>query len=88
MMNPDRSVDLVVIATFGLPVEAEVAASVLAAEGIDCIIEKPFVSGIRPSWLPGEVGGQGVRLRVRQEDEEVAREILEHVEPSEPSDSE
>ena len=81
-MNPDHAIDLVVIATFGLPVEAEVAASVLAAEGIDCIVEKPFVSGIRPSLLPGEAGGQGVRLRVRQEDEEVAREILEHVEPS------
>ena len=82
------SEDLVIIAMFSLPVEAEVAASCLAAEGIDCIVEKPFVSGIRPSWLPGEVGGQGVRLRVRQEDEEVAREILEHVEPLDSSDSE
>lgn len=83
-----KSEDLVAVATFSLPVEAEVAASVLAAEGIDCIVEKPFISGIRPSWLPGEAGGQGVRLRVREEDVEVAREILEHVEPPASPDSE
>ena len=68
--------DLVVIATYSLPGEAEVAASVLDAEGIECMVERPFIAGARPNWLFGGGGGRGVRLVVRAADAERAIDIL------------
>ena len=71
---PDED-DLVLVATFALPSEAEVAASVLASEGIDAIVDRPFVSGVRPDWIFGEDRpGDGVRLLVRREDLATATE--------------
>lgn len=75
--------DLVVIATFTFPSEAEVAASVLDAEGIDSLIERPFIAGARPSWLFGDSGRKGVRLLVRAGDAERARDVLDPGSPLE-----
>ena len=69
--------DLVVVATFSLPSEAAVAASVLDGEGIDSLIDKPFVSGVRPDWIFGtHRKDDGVRLLVRAEDLDRARSLL------------
>ena len=69
--------DLVVIATFTYPSEAEVAASVLDAEGIDSLIERPFIAGARRNWLFGDSSQRSVRLLVRAGDAERAREALD-----------
>lgn len=65
------------VASFALPSEAEVASSVLTSEGIESLIDKPFVSGVRPDWLFGRNRrDDGVRILVRSEDAGRAREIL------------
>lgn len=75
-MNEDA--DLVLVATFPLPGEAEVAASMLEGAGIESLIDKPFVSGVRPDWIFGlDRPDSGVRLYVRREDAEVANALLE-----------
>ena len=58
--------------------EAHVFASVLASEGIDSTIPDEFVLGIQPfyTYLLG-----GVRLMVRPEDLERARELLDSTTP-------
>jgi hypothetical protein len=70
--------DLVLVATFSLPGEAEVAASMLEGAGIESLIDKPFVSGVRPDWIFGiDRPDSGVRLFVRREDADVANALLE-----------
>jgi hypothetical protein len=73
-----RGNDLVLVATFDTPSEAEVVASLLRGEGIPVMIDRPFVSGVRPDWLFGrKERKKGVRLLVRIEDEARSREILD-----------
>lgn len=79
-----RDDDLVLVAIFALPSEAAVAASLLESEGIDTLVDQPFVSGVRPDWIFGrERDDDGVRLHVRHDDADRAREILAAM-PDEP----
>lgn len=71
--------ELVIAATFAFPGEAEVASSMLDAAGIDSVVEKPFVAGVRPDWLFGRHRSDGVRLLVRTEDLEAAQELLSNL---------
>ena len=84
MSSDDHKHDLVVIATFTLPGEAEVAASFLDAHGIASIVNRPFVSGLRPNWSAGLAKDRGVRLEVRSEDAEAARDLLDSAEMENP----
>lgn len=65
--------DLVQLATFGYLHEAEFAASVLDAAGIESLVRDEFVAGVRPhlTFTDG-----GVRLFVRAMDAERAEEVL------------
>ena len=74
--DPQR---LVVLQTFQLSVDAEMAASLLRSAGIDCQVFDENVSMVMP-YL-----SKIVRLMVRAEDEERAREVLaaEFAEPGE-----
>lgn len=77
-MRESQSDDLVLVAAYEALSEAEVAASLLRAEGIDTLVDRPFVAGVRPNWPFGrKERRKGVLLFVRCEDAVVAREILE-----------
>ena len=65
--------DLVTIATFAGPVEAEIAKSQLESEGITSFLGNELASGMMPFLKPG-LGG--VSLQVAQHDVKRAREIL------------
>jgi hypothetical protein len=65
--------ELVTIATFETPVEAELARMRLEAEEILCFVHGAHMAGMQVFGL--SVGG--VHLRVRPEDAELALEILE-----------
>ena len=66
--------ELVAVQTFGTRQEADLAASALAAAGIDAIVRADTGGGMQPSiaWA-----GVGVQVIVRLEDAETARAILE-----------
>jgi len=66
---------LVNVASFGSRTQAEMMVELLRNEGIDAIIEVDDAGGLRPD-LPMGMGG--AKVLVRPEDEERAREILEH----------
>lgn len=65
--------DLVELTSFGFVHEAELAASVLEAAGIECVLRDAFVGGVRPhlTFTSG-----GVILLVLESDVERAREVL------------
>jgi hypothetical protein len=68
--------DVVAVRTYANEVEADLAASWLAAEGVDSMVLMDDAGGTLPSFqLMG-----GVRLVVRAEDEDRAKEILETAE--------
>lgn len=64
---------LTVVARFNLHQEAENARAVLASEGVDAVLTHQ--GGLRSDWINPESSG-GIRLEVRDEDAERAREIL------------
>ena len=73
MFNRKKSEDpqrLVVLQTFQVAVDAEMTASILRSAGIDCQVLDENVSMVMP-YL-----NKIVRLVVRAEDEERAREVL------------
>ena len=63
-----------VVATFTLPTEAEMARELLESNGIDAVVRDAGLVGVHP-WLSNAVGG--VKLVVSSDDAELAREILE-----------
>ncbi|HYG66721.1 MAG TPA: DUF2007 domain-containing protein [Anaeromyxobacteraceae bacterium] len=65
--------DLVAVATFNLLAEAEVARSVLAADGIDAVLQDSGLAAVLP---PLALTTGGVRILVAAEDEERARSLL------------
>ncbi len=71
-MNRD---DAVILETFSSRMEAEMAAGLLEAEGIDTLIMADDAGGAYPMLQ----FVRGVRLLVFKEDEARAREILEAV---------
>lgn len=66
-----------VIAEFGSPAEAELAAGRLDTEGIEARVENRGVLGT-PWFNPGRTGG--LVVLVKSEDAEVARVLLETIE--------
>ena len=74
MSAPDD--DVVAVRTYASEVEADLAASWLAAEGVESMVLMDDVGGTLPSFRVV----RGVRLVVRAEDEDRAREILETAE--------
>jgi hypothetical protein len=68
------NVNLVVVHAFATGPEAEMAKSALDAAGIDSMIQADSVGGMRPhvAWATG-----GFKLLVRDEDAEIARDVLE-----------
>jgi hypothetical protein len=77
--------ELVTIATFETPVEAELARMRLEAAGILCFAHGAHMAGMQVFGL----SVAGVKLRVRPRDAELAVEILEApIEDSEFEDSE
>lgn len=65
--------ELVTVAIFETPLEAELARLRLEAESILCFVHGSHMAGMQVFGL--SVGG--VRLRVRPQDAELAHEILE-----------
>ncbi len=63
--------ELVVVATFLNPVDAELAQGALKAQGIDSMVSADDAGGVRPSLWMG-----GVRLLVRAEDAKRAKTIV------------
>jgi hypothetical protein len=70
----DDEAALVVVATFSNRPEAELARSALEAAGIDALVQSDDGGGMRPSlaWA-----ATGVQVIVREDDADIAREILE-----------
>jgi putative signal transducing protein len=66
--------EFVAIATFPFLPEAELAASVLRAAGIECFVRDQYVGGVRPELI---FTGQGFRLLVGSADEDRARQLLD-----------
>lgn len=66
--------DPVVVATYSLPTEAEMARELLETNGIAARLRDQGFIGVYP-WMSNAVGG--VKLVVAAEDAELAREILE-----------
>jgi hypothetical protein len=64
--------EIVTIATFPYPTQAELAKIRLEAEGIECIV----VNALSPLLIHPATMGGGVQVQVRAEDAERAREIL------------
>jgi len=65
--------DLVVVGTFNSRPEADVAKSALDAAGIESMVSGDDAGGTQPGFWESE----GVRVLVRRDDEERAREILD-----------
>ncbi len=65
--------ELIVVHTFPDRIEADLAASALEAAGIESMVAGDDAGETQP----GLWGGRGVKLLVRQEDENEARAILE-----------
>ncbi len=63
--------ELVVVATFLNPIDAELAQGALKAQGIDSMVSADDAGGVRPSLWMG-----GVRLLVRAEDARRAKIII------------
>jgi hypothetical protein len=53
--------------------QAEMARSILEANGIDSFLDQPFTGSIAPHYM---LGSGGVRLFVAADDEERALEVL------------
>ena len=64
--------DLVTVATFGSAIEADMAKSMLASEGINALLG----GGVSLGLMPFLAAGQGIEVKVAQRDAERAREIL------------
>ncbi len=62
-----------VVATFALPTEAEMARELLERNGIEALLRDEGLVGVHP-WLSNAVGG--VKVVVPAEDAKRAREIL------------
>ena len=73
--------DLVCIRTYSFRPEAELASSVLEADGIESALMADDAHGMRP--MVGLATG-GVRLCVRREDAEKAVAALDRAEPEDP----
>jgi hypothetical protein len=67
-MDPDA---LVPVATYVSNIEAELARSALEAAAIDALVQADDCGGTRPHLWMG-----GIRLMVRAEDADRAREVL------------
>ena len=66
--------DPLVVATFALPTQAEMARELLERNGIDARLRDQGFIGVHP-WLSNAVGG--VKLVVPAADAELAKELLE-----------
>ena len=66
--------DPLVVATFALPTQAEMARELLERNGIDARLRDQGFIGVHP-WLSNAVGG--VKLVVAAADAQLAKEILE-----------
>jgi len=62
-----------VVATFALPTEAEMARGLLESNGIEALLRDEGLVGVHP-WLSNAIGG--VKVVVLAEDAQRAREIL------------
>lgn len=69
----DEKTDLVPIATFGTLSEAEVARSLLDAEGIEGVLQDEPLASLMP---PVAFANGGLTVKVAAEDADRAREIL------------
>jgi hypothetical protein len=69
----NEQINLVEIAGFTYPSEAQVLISLLESEGIECFLKDEFMSEI----LPGLSDIGNVRLQVKEEDMEKALKIME-----------
>lgn len=67
--------NLVVLNVYSSDVEANIAKGVLETNGIPAIIDNEIFSSVLPVTLTS-VGG--LRLLVRREDEDIARQLLDH----------
>jgi len=65
--------DLVTIASFFNPVEAQIVKGMLESEGIDCFLANDVVFTVNPGYA---LADGGVHLRVRESDAVRARELL------------
>ena len=63
------------VGSYGTRVQAEMMCELLRNEGIDAITEIDDAGGLRPD-VP--IGMGGAKVLVRPEDEDRAKEILEH----------
>ena len=66
--------DPLVVATFALPTQAEMARELLERNGIDARLRDQGFIGVHP-WLSNAVGG--VKLVVPAADAELTKELLE-----------
>lgn len=71
--HDDADADLVTVATFHTPVEAEMARERLASEGIPAFLTNAAAVGMMP-FLGNDLGGIGLQVTVHNE--KTAREIL------------
>lgn len=69
----DDSSTLIVLESYNSDVEAYIARGVLESNGVKCIINNEIMSSIYPLTLTS-IGG--IKLLVRREDFELAKEIL------------
>ncbi len=69
----DDSSTLIVLESYNSDVEAHIARGVLESNGVKCIINNEIMSSIYPLTLTS-IGG--IKLLVRREDFELAKEIL------------
>ncbi len=73
MTPPEEGSDLVTVAAFADVAEAELAKERLELEGVLAFVADAQTAGVMP-YLTSTTGG--VRVQVRPEDAEKAREIL------------
>jgi hypothetical protein len=63
---------LTAVGNYSSEIEARMAEGLLESAGIDCMVQKDDCGGMRPhlAW------SKGVKLLVREEDADTARELL------------
>lgn len=75
-MQPNDDIVLVTVATFPEAIEAHIYRNRLEAEGIPCVLADEHIVSNQP-WHSIAYGG--VKLRVRQQDQEHARHLIDHI---------
>lgn len=68
-----KHMELATVNTYASDIEANIALGVLRTNGIECVLTGETVNTVMAIY---NIGVDGIRLMVRQEDFEKAREIL------------